>query len=681
MSTKFNLYVPIEKIDTEKRTVAGWATTEEIDKQNEIVDYNGSKEAFNKWQGNIREMHEAKAVGKAIEITPNDDTKKIWIEAYISKGASDTWEKIKEGILNGFSIGGQTLNKVQEVIKDLDTGSSRNISRITKYKLNELSLVDNPANPGCSFSLVKSIDGIPYQTEIVEDIKKVIITEATDPLSVEVKEHREKADSLVRKVLNAEQLEKLSDDDFGVIRKSVKNSVVTKERLIPMPDKVHAVRALETMEKYNLVTEETDAVLDKAQEVLGAAFESHVKDVYRGGNNVKIDELNKKVDALVEVVTNLADIIEKEYEGAYTPIEGAKGTPKGSTSDPDLGETAPLDEGAAADVDPQNQHPEGNYPYGDDDPEKADYEEVEGEFEKEYDDELVEEEVEKDGHDSEGDKYPGKHPATVDAQTQDPEGAYPYEEDDPEGDGETEKGYDEDEEYEDTEKGIGSVARRLVTAGRRGGVRGVRTAAGRMAGTAAGKVRSVAGKLKTPAGRIRASREAGQRVGTAVGTAVGRARTAGRKLRTRQAAQIAGLGAAGGAAAGALTAGKGRRRRGAAYGAAAGVPAGAIGGYFAGRAARKVDGSENDLSKVVDAVDSLRKRFDGIEEKMRQPMPRKFKIEKNLDADGKVNDALQKDVDTVTKWRVEGAKLTPDQERFKDNVVNKMLDAKFGKAL
>jgi hypothetical protein len=43
MPNDFKLYAPIEKIDLEKRTVAGWATTDEIDKQNEIVDYNGSK--------------------------------------------------------------------------------------------------------------------------------------------------------------------------------------------------------------------------------------------------------------------------------------------------------------------------------------------------------------------------------------------------------------------------------------------------------------------------------------------------------------------------------------------------------------------------------------------------------------------------------------------------------------
>jgi len=65
MGTRFRLLIPIEKIDKERRTVSGWATTESVDKQNEIVDYGASKKAFEDWHGNIREMHEPKAVGKA----------------------------------------------------------------------------------------------------------------------------------------------------------------------------------------------------------------------------------------------------------------------------------------------------------------------------------------------------------------------------------------------------------------------------------------------------------------------------------------------------------------------------------------------------------------------------------------------------------------------------------------
>ena len=46
--TEFNLYLPITKVNKEERTVEGYATTEEVDKQSEIVDYAASKEAFGK---------------------------------------------------------------------------------------------------------------------------------------------------------------------------------------------------------------------------------------------------------------------------------------------------------------------------------------------------------------------------------------------------------------------------------------------------------------------------------------------------------------------------------------------------------------------------------------------------------------------------------------------------------
>ena len=271
----FTWYAPIVKVDEEKRTVSGWATTEQIDKQNEVVDYQGSKDAFSNWQGNIREMHEPKAVGKAVEVIPNDDQKRVWVSAYISKGANDTWQKIKEGILTGFSIGGQTVHKTAQIVKDMDTGGSRTVTRITKYRLNELSLVDNPANPGCSFTLVKSVDGIPYQTEIVEDSKKLIITEAEDPLKAEIHSHRDRADSLTKKVLDREELDKLTDSSFGVIRKYRKDETFITERLLPMSDKVHAVTALAIMEKYNLTPDEVEAVHKKAQAILGSAYQTH----------------------------------------------------------------------------------------------------------------------------------------------------------------------------------------------------------------------------------------------------------------------------------------------------------------------------------------------------------------------------------------------------------------------
>jgi len=548
----FTLYIPIEKINKEKRTVAGWATTEDIDKQSEIVDYTASKEAFSDWAGNIREMHEPKAVGKAVEIIPNDGDKRVWVEAYISKGAEDTWHKINEKILNGFSIGGKTINKTTQIIKDADSpNQSRTVTRITKYKLNELSLVDNPANIGCSFTLVKSIDGVPYQTEIVEDIKKIIITDGEDPLEKEIKLHRDKADSLARKILEKNQLENLSDDNFGLIRKSEKDGTLIKERLIPIPDKVHAVRALEVLDgnTYTLNDAEKFNVHDRAVEKLGTAHNSENCKycLSRGGTNMGLE---KKVDELASKFNELAEVIKANYEGAYKPVPGAKehpNTKKANDSTPSLGESKPLDGKDPATVNAETQPSEGAYPakgpiksedgdeefvvktgigralvdiarkavtrekeaaeknegtedvYKSDEDLQADIDSVynTAEFigkmsDEEYDEfvkslnkeeyadlenvikvlDLATEDLEKakdpaasslrtqedtaapvkkDGADSEGSKYPGKHPATVDAKTQPDEGAYPVKGPVKRHDDKDEEEYEDDEEKEEKE--------------------------------------------------------------------------------------------------------------------------------------------------------------------------------------------------------------------------------------
>src|SRR5579885_403033 len=100
----------IEKIDEERREVWGRATREELDKQGDIVDFEASKAAFLEWPGNVREQHDPKkAVGTAIAVQPQDADQSIWVGVRVSKGAPDTWEKVKDGTLKGFSIGGKVL--------------------------------------------------------------------------------------------------------------------------------------------------------------------------------------------------------------------------------------------------------------------------------------------------------------------------------------------------------------------------------------------------------------------------------------------------------------------------------------------------------------------------------------------------------------------------------------------
>jgi hypothetical protein len=158
----FNLLFPIDTVKKEDRIIVGIATADNIDKSGDIVEFSASLEAFKNWQGNIREMHAPIAVGKAIKYEPirvkgsdGSEYNAMRVEAYISKGAQDTWEKILDGTLRAFSIGGKILEKEVDTEK---LYGGRPVNRIKKYMLGELSVVDNPANPISTIDIVKFSD-------------------------------------------------------------------------------------------------------------------------------------------------------------------------------------------------------------------------------------------------------------------------------------------------------------------------------------------------------------------------------------------------------------------------------------------------------------------------------------------------------------------------------------------
>ena len=142
--------VPFSKVDESKRMVHGFATLDNLDKVDDIVLSSASMAAFEKFRGNIREMHEMKAVGRMISFRPETfyDAESggvlngIFVSTYVSKGAQDTWEKILDGTLTGFSIGAVVKKSRNKYDEDLD----KIVRVIEEYELVELSLVDNPMN-------------------------------------------------------------------------------------------------------------------------------------------------------------------------------------------------------------------------------------------------------------------------------------------------------------------------------------------------------------------------------------------------------------------------------------------------------------------------------------------------------------------------------------------------------
>jgi hypothetical protein len=158
------LSMPFSKVDVERRIVSGFATLDNVDKQADIVTTDASLNAFAKFRGNIREMHQPTAVGKMVSFKEDKyfdpESKKfysgVYVSTYISKGAQNTWEKVLDGTLSGFSIGGR-MNKWDD---GYDEKMDAKIRIIKDYDLVELSLVDNPANQFANVLSVEKVDGV-----------------------------------------------------------------------------------------------------------------------------------------------------------------------------------------------------------------------------------------------------------------------------------------------------------------------------------------------------------------------------------------------------------------------------------------------------------------------------------------------------------------------------------------
>jgi uncharacterized protein YoxC len=158
------LSMPIAKVDKERRMVSGFATLDNVDKQSDIVPTDVSIKAFERFRGNLREMHMPIAVGRVMSFKSDKFYDKqedkfyngVYVDAYISKGAQDTWEKVLDGTLSGFSIGGSIKDTEDQYDPEMD----KSIRVIKDYDLHELSLVDNPANQFANIvSIQKAEDG------------------------------------------------------------------------------------------------------------------------------------------------------------------------------------------------------------------------------------------------------------------------------------------------------------------------------------------------------------------------------------------------------------------------------------------------------------------------------------------------------------------------------------------
>jgi len=282
------LSMPLTKVDEGRRIVSGFASLDNLDKQDDIVTTEASMEAFAKFRGNIREMHQPSAIGKMVSFKEekyfDPESKKfykgVFVSAYISKGAQDAWEKVLDGTYTGFSIGGR-MNKWDDAY---DEDLEKSIRVIKEYDLIELSLVDSPANQESGLITVSE-----NETELSpisgEEMKNIGFVEKNDS---------EKTTMIKFLVDSA---------------KGIRTIKIAKEDN-PMTENTDVVAdATPEVEKVEVAPEAPAEIVAETPEVAAEVVTEKSDAAVEEGTAPSIEEVTEKADeAIVEVASATAEV-------------------------------------------------------------------------------------------------------------------------------------------------------------------------------------------------------------------------------------------------------------------------------------------------------------------------------------------------------------------------------------
>jgi hypothetical protein len=334
------LSMPFSKVDKERRIVSGFASLDNLDKQMDIVTAEASMNAFAKFRGNIREMHQPLAVGKMVNFKEDKyfdpESKKfyrgVFVSAYVSKGAQDTWEKVLDGTLTGFSIGGR-MNKWDD---GFDEKSDSQIRIIKDYDLIELSLVDSPANQFANIVSVEKVDGVDIVKGDLTVLENVFY-DKENGIVISSENESELSPVSGEQMENIGFVEKTDNEKTQMIKflvdsaKGINTSKINKE-VQPMTKSKTQVEKTDVVEDV-VVAPEADASVAEVTEQVAKAEEVEATEVVKT-DEVVAEEITKAEDAeAVETVVEAVVEVSKSEEVVAEAVTEMKNTLESAFSD------------------------------------------------------------------------------------------------------------------------------------------------------------------------------------------------------------------------------------------------------------------------------------------------------------------------------------------------------------
>lgn len=332
VSTKgLNINVPFAKVNKESRTVSGFATLDNVDTANDVITFDSSKKAFERSRARLREMHQPVAVGKIVDFKEDEfydkETQKlyrgIYVTAYVSKGAQNTWEKVLDGTLTAFSVAGDINDSHVKLAKNGDKEIP--VRYITDWDLAELSLVDNPGNQFANIlSIQKSDDGSRFAKGLIADIRTENIFWCTEDEIAKTSVHEELVcDNCSGQMENIGWFEE-GDDKVAKMREAVAKlsardgGVEMEEEVVTTEEVVETEETPEEVETAPEETEEAEATAEQSAEETGTDLQKMYVDLQATiakGFETNAAEVSSKLEALQEGFNSVVKSVEEKVDG------------------------------------------------------------------------------------------------------------------------------------------------------------------------------------------------------------------------------------------------------------------------------------------------------------------------------------------------------------------------------
>lgn len=329
----FSMSMSISKVDKENRMVHGWATLDNPDLQDDVVEAEASESAFSRFRGNIREMHDKIAAGRMMSYRPQTYVgedgqvhKGIFLSAYVSKGAPLTWEKVIDGTLSAFSIKGP-VRKYEHRYND-ELGKS--LRHILDYDLEEVSLVDSGGNQLANIvSIQKNADGNVEVSGMYDEVKveniflceidKIAETSVEEELSCQNGHDMKNIGWVEVNDSKSEEVAKAVGEYFKKSEGGVEEMADTKVEEVEKAVDVDEAGTEEVIEKEvvaeEVVAEEPVVEEEATEEEANEAGDEEVIEKSDFDLEKSLSEMNASIAKLSELIaagfTNLADGVSK----------------------------------------------------------------------------------------------------------------------------------------------------------------------------------------------------------------------------------------------------------------------------------------------------------------------------------------------------------------------------------